>query len=82
MNVPTGTTAAPLAVKTSQDHISVPALKDTPSYQTGRLAKVEWKNILLYCVTVDYRASFYACKDKISRRLWLAIKSISTRSSL
>lgn len=41
MNVPTGTMAALLAVKTSQALISVLVLKDMPSYQTGKHVEVE-----------------------------------------
>lgn len=40
MNVPFGTTDALLVVKTSQGPISVPALKDMLSFQTGRHVKV------------------------------------------
>ena len=52
MNVRSGTTAALSAVKTSPAPISVPALKDTPSSQTGRRVKVHWKHIC-YCYDVD-----------------------------
>lgn len=40
MNVPFGTMDVLLVVKTSQGLISVPALKDMLSFQTGRLVKV------------------------------------------
>lgn len=55
MNVPTGIMAARLVVRTFLDLISVPVLKDMPSYQTGKHAKVKYNyvyniNIALSCV--------------------------------
>lgn len=98
MNVPTGTMAALLVVKTSQDPISVPALKGMPSYQTGKHAKVKWKHIctiyidhVIWCMKI---LSFYVMMflavvrtnngtQKIRCRLsLLSVKSISTGSLL
>lgn len=45
MNVPTGTMAARLVVRTFLDLISVPVLKDMPSYQTGKHAKVKYNHV-------------------------------------
>lgn len=55
MNVPIGIMAARLVVRTFLDLISVPVLKDMPSYQTGKHAKVKYNhvyniNIALSCV--------------------------------
>lgn len=67
MNAPTGTMAALLAVKTPQALISVPARKDTLSYQTGRHAKVYYKVYnTLYCFFNDFnnntkKMSFTKC---------------------
>lgn len=53
MSVHSGITDAPLAVKTSRDPISAPALEDMLYFLTGRHVKVGWRQT---CIHVDYTA--------------------------
>lgn len=51
MSVHSGITDAPLAVKTSRDPISAPALEDMLYFLTGRHVKVGWRQTWIH---VDY----------------------------
>lgn len=57
MNVPTGIMVARLVVRTFLDLISVPVLKDMPSYQTGKHAKVKYNHVYNINVALSFLIS-------------------------